>query len=70
MLPWNYGFHWSTGSIIFLGAFYTVLVVVLTTVITAASVRGGRWRRTGLRAFAGIPIFTICRHGTAPAGTC
>jgi hypothetical protein len=31
MLPWNYGFHWSTGSIIFLGAFYTVLVVVLTT---------------------------------------
>lgn len=41
MLPWNYGFHWSTGSIIFLGAFYTVLVVVLTTVI-AATVRSRR----------------------------
>jgi hypothetical protein len=35
MLPWNYGFHWSAGPVIFLGAFYTVLVVVLTTVITA-----------------------------------
>jgi glycine cleavage system H lipoate-binding protein len=36
MLPWNYGFTWDTGHIIFLGAFYTVLVVVATTVISAA----------------------------------
>ena len=35
MLPWNYGFHWSAGSVIFLGAFYTVLVIVLTTVVSA-----------------------------------
>ncbi len=36
MLPWNYGFHWSAGTIIFLGAFYTVLVVVATTLLSAA----------------------------------
>ncbi len=35
MLPWNYGFHWNLGHIIFLGAFYTVLVVVVTTLILA-----------------------------------
>ena len=36
MFPWNYGFHWSAGTIIFLGAFYTVLVVVATTLLSAA----------------------------------
>ena len=36
MLPWNYGFHWNAGTVIFLGAFYTVLVVVATTIIAAA----------------------------------
>jgi hypothetical protein len=36
MLPWNYGFEWSAGHIVFLGAFYTVLVVVASTVISAA----------------------------------
>jgi hypothetical protein len=36
MLPWNYGLHWTVGTAIFLGAFYTVLVVVATTLITAA----------------------------------
>ena len=25
MFPWNYGFEWNTGHIVFLGAFYTVL---------------------------------------------
>jgi glycine cleavage system H protein len=35
MLPWNYGFHWSAGTIIFLGAFYTVLVVILSTLANA-----------------------------------
>ncbi len=35
MLPWNYGFHWNTGTIVFLGAFYTVLVIVATTVVSA-----------------------------------
>ena len=36
MLPWNYGFHWNLGTLFFLGAFYTVLSVVATTVIVAA----------------------------------
>jgi hypothetical protein len=35
MFPWNYGFHWSITSYIFLGAFYSVLVVVTTTVANA-----------------------------------
>ena len=35
MFPWNYGFHWNAASHIFLGAFYTVLVVVATTVVSA-----------------------------------
>jgi len=35
MFPWNYGFHWGITSYIFLGAFYTVLVVVATTVANA-----------------------------------
>jgi hypothetical protein len=35
MFPWNYGFHFGVASIIFLGAFYTVLVVVATTLLDA-----------------------------------
>ncbi len=35
MFPWNYGFHWNAGTMIFMGAFYTVLVIVATTVISA-----------------------------------
>ncbi|HEX3745741.1 MAG TPA: hypothetical protein VHW09_17485 [Bryobacteraceae bacterium] len=36
MLPWNYGFHWNTGHIVFLGAFYLVLMTVAATLIAAA----------------------------------
>ncbi|MDR3698026.1 MAG: hypothetical protein P4L56_00240 [Candidatus Sulfopaludibacter sp.] len=36
MLPWNYGFHLDAGHIVFLGAFYTVLVIVATTLVSAA----------------------------------
>ncbi len=35
MLPWNYGFHWNAATIVFMGAFYTVLTVVAVTVIKA-----------------------------------
>src|SRR6266496_380864 len=35
MFPWNYGFHFGPAGIIFLGAFYTVLVVVATTIVNA-----------------------------------
>ena len=36
MLPWNYGFHLDAGHIVFLGAFYTVLVIIVTTLVNAA----------------------------------
>src|ERR1039457_3746453 len=35
MLPWNYGFHFGAASYIFMGAFYTVLLVVSTTLLNA-----------------------------------
>lgn len=35
MFPWNYGFEWNTSHVIFLGAFYTVLVIVAVTVVSA-----------------------------------
>ena len=35
MFPWNYGFHFATASYVFLGAFYTVLIVVATTLLNA-----------------------------------
>lgn len=35
MLPWNYGIHLNLGTVIFLGAFYTVLVIIATTLISA-----------------------------------
>ena len=35
MFPWNYGFHFGPASYIFLGAFYTVLIVVATTFVNA-----------------------------------
>ena len=33
MFPWNYGFHLEHRHLIFMGAFYTVLVVVATTLL-------------------------------------
>lgn len=35
MFPWVYGFHWSPGYLIFLGAFFTVAVVVAATIVLA-----------------------------------
>ena len=47
MLPWNYGFHWTIGTIIFMGAFYTVLAIVAATLVNAVvrsrrALRGGK----------------------------
>src|SRR3990172_2757715 len=36
MLPGVYGFTWSLGNLIFLGVFYTVLVVIITSVVVSA----------------------------------
>jgi hypothetical protein len=41
MFPWNYGFHFGAASYIFLGAFYTVLLVVSATIL------GALWRTNG-----------------------
>lgn len=80
MLPWNYGFHWNAGTIVFMGAFYTVLVVVATTVVTALlrsrralreeRAEALRWRSDfeHLRA-----VDRVCRHaltGEAPGRVC
>jgi hypothetical protein len=35
MFPWVYGFTWTFGSIIFLGTFFAVLIVVVTTITKA-----------------------------------
>ena len=70
MFPWNYGFHWSAGTIIFLGAFYTVLVVVATTLLSA---RVALAARTGEAQGGGDPLALGLsrsdRGATAPAGT-
>ena len=69
MFPWNYGFHWSAGSAIFFGAFYSVVLVVAATVISAlmrarrAAVAGReseiRWRAE----FHDLPAGDrLCRH--------
>lgn len=36
MLPTAYEFHWDTGHIVFLGVFYSVLTVVMGTLVMAA----------------------------------
>ena len=69
MFPWNYGFHWGIASYIFLGAFYTVLVVVAATVVRAllrarrdlgdARVERIRWHSD----FQDLPAADrVCRH--------
>lgn len=41
MFPWVYGFEWNAGTVIFLGLFFTVVTVIVTTV-TIAIVRSVR----------------------------
>jgi len=69
VFPWNYGFVWNAGHIIFLGAFYTVLAAVAATVAAAAlrsrhALRSGeadsiRWHSD----FESLPSGDrVCRH--------
>jgi glycine cleavage system H lipoate-binding protein len=69
MFPWSYGFHWSAGALIFLGAFYGVLTIVAGAVCAAMARarRDVRTRRTGRirwRAnFEELPARDrVCRH--------
>lgn len=80
MLPWNYGFHWSTGTVTFLGAFYTVLTAVVTTLVcalrrsrrvfTARRIAEVRWQSD----FHNLPqADRACRHaltGELPGREC
>jgi len=69
VLPWNYGFAWNTGHIVFLGAFYAVLTVVAATVL-AAAVRSRRALRANRAEairwhsdFESLPAADrMCRH--------
>jgi glycine cleavage system H lipoate-binding protein len=69
MLPWNYGFHWNAGHVIFLGAFYAVLIVVAATLIFAAlrsrrDLRARREERIRWHSdFHDLPARDrVCRH--------
>jgi hypothetical protein len=69
MFPWNYGFHFGSASYIFLGAFYTVLVIVATT-LAAAFLRARRALRNdqseSIRWHSDFhdlaPADRVCRH--------
>jgi glycine cleavage system H lipoate-binding protein len=55
MLPWNYGFHWDLGHIVFLGAFYLVLATIAAALIAAA--------RRARKEIAGHHVDEIAWHG-------
>ena len=71
MLPWNYGFDWNTGHIIFLGAFYAVLAAIAATADRCGSslARAMRAGQTDCDPLA-CAIFTTCPHATGCAATC
>ena len=69
MFPWIFGFSWQPGSLIFLGIFYSVVVVVIATLIVAArrsekNLQAGRASDISWRdEFAELPApAKVCRH--------
>ncbi len=69
MFPWNYGFHWGIASYLFLGAFYTVLLVVAATLACAfwrahRTLRSGAGERVRWQSdFHDLPASDrVCRH--------
>jgi len=80
MFPWNYGFVWDKGHIIFLGVFYTIVLVVLATLLVAAwrTLRDLRANRgpaiTWHEDFEDLPrAERACRHacsGELPGRVC
>jgi len=69
VFPWNYGFHWNSAVILFLGAFYTVLIVVATTVLSAMmnarrKLAGGKYYAVRWHSdFEDLPPEDrVCRH--------
>jgi glycine cleavage system H lipoate-binding protein len=69
MFPGVYGFTWDAGNLIFLGLFFTVAVVIVTTVSVAA-LRSHRDLRQGKEEairwhedFSNLPVpLRACRH--------
>ena len=69
MFPGVYGFTWDTGNLIFLGVFFTVAVIIVSTV-TLAALRSWRDMRNGKEEmirweedFHDMPIaLRTCRH--------
>jgi glycine cleavage system H lipoate-binding protein len=69
MFPFNYGFHWNPGTIIFLGSFFAVVIIIGVTLI-ASILRARRTMRTrSIEAirwetdFHDLPISArVCRH--------
>ncbi|MCC6587780.1 MAG: hypothetical protein IT168_13885 [Bryobacterales bacterium] len=69
MLPWVYGFHWSAGHLIFLGVFFTAVLVVGGTLLLAIF-RGRRDLASGRAShivwheeFSELPASSRqCRH--------
>lgn len=80
MFPGVSGFEWSVAHVIFLGAFFTVLVVILSSLTVAAAryLRAWRERRAAaIRWHAEFeelpPAERLCRHaltGIAPGRLC
>ncbi len=69
MLPWTYGFHWSAANLIFLGAFYAVVLTVLATIAVAwmrsrGAVAAGRAEQVRWHSdFEQLPARDrVCRH--------
>ncbi len=69
MLPWVFGFTWQAGHLIFLGIFYSVVVVIFSTFIVAAKRAVKRFNSGSVDklswhdAFAELPnSVKICRH--------
>lgn len=69
MFPWNYGFVWDAGHIVFLGAFYAVLTAVALTVANALrrshrDLRDGRHEQIRWHSdFEDLlPRDRVCRH--------
>ncbi len=82
MLPGIYDFHWDAGHIIFLGIFYTVLMIVASTIVIALrrAIRDFRGKHTEaarvqwLEEFEELPDeWRRCRHemtGETPDRIC
>jgi glycine cleavage system H lipoate-binding protein len=69
VFPWIYEFHWSAGHLIFLGIFFSVMVVIATSVAMAAlkawqTFRDGQQERVQWVAeFKDLPLpARACRH--------